>query len=287
MATSFAPPAAAYLPAETWLFNGVPLQSAGQWSISTFGGSRFGMPTLRGQNVEVPYRAGQAWRAKYPDQRTVTLTMWLTGDASSSQPYPASDSRLAFNDNWQALRAAFWLRGADGSVQGKLTRNWYLSAGGPGLVTATAMAEVAGSLDLTMNGRTGAAFTVDLLLADPYFYGSQISQQVGASGTITNPGDGICGEGFASPVNSFTIACSAPTTVSNTTAGTSLTVASGPAFPVTVDVLGYTATDANGANVIGSLTHTGSRLLGCLLPGENNITVSSGTATWIFNPAYL
>jgi hypothetical protein len=163
-----APPVAAYLPAETWFWNGLAL-SQPYWNITTFGGSRSGIPTLRGQNIEVPFRAGQAQRAKFPDSRTVSLTMWLNGSGSAANPWPAADDHLAFNDNWQQLRRSFFTRNAGGSVQGQLQRNWWLTSGGPGLVTSTAMAEIAGSMDLSMNGRTGGAFTVDLLLADPYF----------------------------------------------------------------------------------------------------------------------
>ena len=180
------------------------MRSTSPGSISrTFGGSRFGIPVLRGANYAVPYRAGQSWRPKYPDQRTMTLTMWLDGSGSANHAYPAADARLAFNDNFQALRQQFWTRGAiTGSVQGQLQRNWYLTAGGPGLVTSTAMAEIAGSMDLTMNGRTGAAFSVDLLLADPYFYGSLVTTAITTSGgTVTNPGEGVAGEGWSSAVH--------------------------------------------------------------------------------------
>ena len=99
--------------------------------------------------------------------------MWMDGSGSAAG-WPAADNRLAFNNNWQALRQAFFTRGAiSGSIQGQLQRNWYLTQGTNKLVTSTAMAEIAGSMDLAMNGRFGAAFTVDLLLADPYFYGAQ------------------------------------------------------------------------------------------------------------------
>ena len=62
-----------------------------------------------------------------------------------------------------------------------------------------------------MNGRTGAAFTVDLLLADPYFYGAQRTQAITTSGgTITGLGEGVVGDGFATAVNSFTVSARPP-----------------------------------------------------------------------------
>jgi hypothetical protein len=279
-------PSFAYQPGEAWYWNGLALQ-APYWNITTFGGSRSGIPTLRGQDIAMAYRAGQAWRAKYPDERTVSLTMWLDGSGSAAG-WPAPDAHLAFNNNWQQLRQSFFSRGAGGSVQGQLQRNWWLTQGGSNkLVTSTAMAEIAGSMDLTMNGRTGAAFTVDLLLADPYFYGATRTQAVSGSGTITALGEGVAGEGWPSPVSTFTVQVSAPCTVTNSTAGISFTVASGPAFPVTIDVLNGLITDNSGASAAGKFSHTGARLWMGLLSGVNSIAVSAGTATFTFNDAYI
>jgi hypothetical protein len=285
-----AAPVGAYSPNEIWFWNGMPL-STSYYNVATFGGSRFGIPTNRGQDYEVPYRAGQLWRAKYPDERTVTLTMWTDSQMSANQSYPAADPRRAFNDNWQALRAAFFTRGATGSVQGQLQRNWFLTQGGsPAMVTSTAMAEIAGSMDPTMNGRTSAAFSVDLLLSDPYFYGSLVSQAVGTSGgTVTNPAEGVAGEGFASAVNTFTVTVSQAATVTNNTAGVAFahSGAGVQSWPVTIDVLRYTALDNVGNNVVGGLSHVGSRMWMCLLPGANSISVSNGTALFQFCPPWI
>lgn len=273
---------------EAWFWNGFALQQP-YWNITTFGGSRNNVPVLRGADYPVPYRAGQAWRAKYPDERTIAMTMWLDGSGSANHAWPAADTRLAFNDNWQALRQQFYTRGAQGHVQGQLQRNYYMTqAGTAKLVTGTAMAELSGSMDLTMNGRFGAAFTVDLLLNDPYFYGAVQSQGITtAGGTITNLGEGVAGEGFPSAVHAFTVTCSAATTVTNTTAGVSFTIASGPSFPVTVDVLNYLVTDNAGVNQVAKFSHTGSRLWMCLVNGANVITNTGGTATFAWNPPYV
>jgi hypothetical protein len=285
-----APVSPAYGPIEFWYFNGTPLQTS-YYNVTTFGGSRFGIPTVRGQDYEVPYRSGQLFRSKYLDERTVTLTMWTDGQMSSNQAYPAADPRRAFNDNWQALRQMFMTRGIAGSTQGQLQRNWYLTgSGSPSLVTSTAMAEIAGSMDPTMNGRTSAAFSVDLLLSDPYFYGALTGGTITtAGGNIVNPAEGVAGEGFASVVNAFTVTISGATTVTNTTAGTSFTHSGAgvASWPVTVDILRFTATDNAGNNVVGGLTHIGSRIWMPLLPGTNAITNSAGTALFQFCPPYV
>jgi hypothetical protein len=284
-----APPAFAFATnQELWAWNGLALQSS-YWNLTTFGGSRSGLPTLRGSNYALAYRAGQSWRPKFPDQRTISLTMWMDGSGSSAG-WPATDSRLAFNNNWQALRQAFFTRGAiSGSIQGMLQRNWYLTQSSTNkLVTSTAMAEIAGSMDLTMNGRFGSAFTVDLLLADPYFYGAQRIQSIPSTGgTIASLGEAVAGEGFASAVSSFTVVCSAATTVTNVTAGVAFTIAAGPTFPVTVDVLNGTVMDNAGNNVIAKFTHTGGRLWMGLVTGNNSITNTAGTATFTWNDCYV
>lgn len=287
---AIAPPQTPYVAnQELWSYNGTALQSPnGAWNISTMGGSRFGIPVLRGQNIPVPYRAGQNWRAKYPDSRTITLTMWADGQGSAAG-YPSSDQRLAFNNNIQQLRQLFFSRAAIGSAQGQLQRNWYWTQGGtPTLVTSTALAEVAGSMDLTMNGRTNAAFSVDLLLADPYFYGAQQTRAVTTSASLTGLGEGIVGEGWpAAGTNAFTVACTAACTVTNTTAGVSFSLSGVTNPPVTVDILNQTVTDNSGNNLISALSHAGSRMWMCLLPGANAITVSAGTATFRWNDAYI
>ena len=257
-------------------------------NIASFGGARYGLPTLRGQNYAVPYRAGQLNRQKYPDQRTETITMWVDGTKSSDGSV-VGDPRLAFNNHWQQLRQLLWTRNAGGSTQGQLQRNWHLTQNGVnGLVTATAMAEIAGSMDPTMNSRTACVASIDFLLSDPYFYGNQRTQAVTTSGTITAYGEGVVGEGFPSAASGFTVSITAACTVHNTTAGVSFTCGgTGVTFPVTVDVLNDTAMDNAGVNQVGNITHSGGRAWMSLVNGANAITVSAGTATFTWNDCYV
>lgn len=287
-----ADPVSAFQPAEVWSYNGVQLNQP--WmNITTFGGARYNLPTLRGQNYQVPFRAGQLNRQKWPDQRTLTLTMWVDGTKSASGAI-VGDPRLQFNNYWQQLRNNLWNRAAGGSLPTTLTRNWYITqAGVNGLVQATAIAEIAGSMDPTMNGRLSAVASIDFLLADPYFYGNQRSQAIStAGGTITTYGEGTVGEGFPSAVAGFTVQVTANTTVNNTTAGAQFTFNSAlcptpVTFPVTLDVLRDTAVDAAGNNQIAGVTHAGSRMWTCLVTGANAITNTAGTATFTFNDAYV
>lgn len=276
---------------EAWFYNGLPLQSAyGAWNIATMGGSRFGVPTFRGQNYETPYRAGQSYRQKMPDSRTITMNFWVDGQGiHQTSTFPSPDSRLGFNSNLQQIRDTFFTIGNGGSQQGELERTWYIyQSGSPALVQATAMSEIAGSMDLTMNGRSNAAFSVDFLLADPHFYGAQVTKAcTGSSTTVTGLGESVVGLGYPSAVAGFTVTLSAAATVTNTTAGVSFAVSSGPSFPVTVDILNGTVTDNGGVNQIATLSHSGSRQWMLVLPGANTISVSSGTATFKYNDCYI
>jgi hypothetical protein len=67
----------------------------------------------------------------------------------------------------------------------------------------------------------------------------------------------------------------------------SFALAGSATFPVTVDVLNYTVTDATGKNVIPMLTHSGGRMWMSLVPGSNAITCSAGTATFNWADAYI
>lgn len=283
---------------EVWQWNGVTLNQP-YWNITTFGGNRFAIPLLRGQNIEVAYTAGQQWRFKAPDSRVITLLMWAAGINQSTGNPDSQDQITTFNNNFQQLRQMFWTRNINGSVQGSLTRNWNLTQNSvTGLVTATAQAEIAGTFEPTMTGRTRADFQVDLLLADPYFYGAQQSQTLpyNSGQTVVNLGEGVAGEGFG---GTMTVKFSGPLTnptLTNQTAGVSVTynatIASGISNAVTLDCVNFTALTGGGANVIANVAHSGARrwfgLLGagssagdvCKLTSTNGADTGTCVLTW-------
>jgi hypothetical protein len=283
---------------EFWTWNGLNLNMP-YWNIATIGGTRFALPTLRGQDMEIAYRSGKQWRAKYPDSRTITLVMWTAG-IDQNTGNPAADQRLAWNNNWQQLRAAFWTRGLAGSQQGQLQRKWYITQqGATGIVTATAMAEIAGNMEPTMTGRTRADFSVDLLLSDPYFYGPAQSATIprNVAQTLNNLGEGIVGEGYPSPVNAFTLTFNGQLTnpvLTNTTYGVS--VSYGGVIPsgqsVVLDLLNFGATSA-GVNVISNVKHSGARIWFGLDNGNNSVLLSTSASTdtgnvvLAWNPPYV
>lgn len=299
--------------AEWWSWTPGRTQGLGQeislaqdWlNIGTIGGSRFGLPLLRGNDYEIPFRSGTQWRAKYPNSRTVTLIMWTAG-IDQFTGNPADDPIAQWNLNWQKIRQVLWNRGAQGSLQGRLTRRWNVSyQGAPQqVVTAHAMAEIAGSPDPSMTGRARNDMTVDLLLSDPYFYDDVSRTETLAynvARNITADGEGVVGEGWPSLVNSFTVTLHGPLTtptVANATEGVSFTyggtIASG--HYVTLDILRKTAVTDLGINVVSAISHYGARMWMALSGGENpfnTLTLSSvsgadtGTAVLAWNDCYV
>lgn len=169
-----------------WDVDGVSLQTYA-FNITTLGGDRQAPPPVRGDDITVPYAPGQKWVPKVPDSRTMTLGMWVIGaDEDGLIPADAEVRRL-YERNWAKLRKLLWTP----RRQFTLTKRFWvleedLVAGGVDvddlprsgdyrLLSASARGSYAGGLVPTMaGGPARATFTVDIKLADPYFYSDEI-----------------------------------------------------------------------------------------------------------------
>lgn len=271
---------------EFWEIDGTSLNQF-CWAIKTIGGSRLAVPKLRGDNTLFPFRDGRAFRAKNADSRVITLAMWVAGiDPNTDQP--GSDQKVQFNDNWKALQRLFW----SPDQQLTLTRRWWENATTPVLRTATALCELAGTMDPTMTGRTRADFGVDLLLSDPYFYGPQIDVELTVDDevVVTNPGDIIT---WSTIDIEFTGELVSPK-ITNQTADTWMQVNTAViADPISVSVGDYSVVNSfDQSSLTGSVIHSGARSWMRLLPGDNTLKLTStgnstGSAELTFKPAYL
>lgn len=272
-----------------WTFGGVSLNQP-QWNIRTFGGSRWNLPPVRGSNITVLRQAGQVHRAKTIDSRTIVLKMWTAGiDPTSGQP--SSNPRLAFNDNLDTLRNLF----ANLGTQEELVRRWWVTVDStPTLVAATALAEVVSMSDLAMQGPFAAEFDVELLLADSFFYGSAITEdlEVDTPTVITNPGQN------AARAKSFSIVLHGPLTnprVTNSTPNPDIWVSYTGSIAdgdfVTIDVDAFVAITDEDLNVTDKIHHSGSPFLMSLRPGANTLELTAdsgaGHAVVSFAPGYL
>ena len=130
------------------------------WNISTLAG-RMSPPEMRGEDRVIPYAPGEEYVPKVVGSRTLTLAMWIKGStADGAVPLTARD---AFDDNWAALVKLLWTPGRQFNLGKQFKRGGVQRY-------AVAKAEFVGGLEPSMIGRNGAKFTVDLKLADPYFY---------------------------------------------------------------------------------------------------------------------
>jgi hypothetical protein len=284
---------------EYWTWNGTSLNQA-WWNIATIGGSRYSLPVLRGSNYTVPFQTGQVQRPKFADSRVITLLMWVAGvNQTTGNPDP-SNQILAWNNNYQQLRAMFWQMAANGSQQGELVRQWDITQNGStAIVSATANAEIASTMEPTMTGRTRADMSIDFLLADPYFYGNEQSQTLTRNNptNVTNLGEGVAGEaseGFLTVTFNGTLT---NPTLTNSTAGVSVTysgsIASGSSNAVSLDCVNFLASSTNAGNVIGNVQHAGARRWMVLLSGTNSLELTStggsdsGNCVVQWQPPYL
>jgi hypothetical protein len=285
---------------EWWSINDVPLSQQG-WNVKTVGGSRYGVPPMRGTNIQYAYVPGTEFRRKIPDTRTIGLDMWV----NAFDPYTGlanAEQIVRWNDSWQFLRHLFW----DPENQFVLTRRWKLSdpvTGVPRIVAASALGQLGSTLDLTMTGRTRADFSVDIVLNDPFFYGDAVVTTIPAGGnhTIVNPGDYTAAHRntsvqFVGPLTTPTLtntSTNPPVAVTlNTTVAAGETVSLDcHAFTATSTVPMLSISGASSFNRIAYVTHHGARQWMGLRRGNNVLhlaaTAGNGYAVVTFQPPYV
>lgn len=152
-----------------WDVEGTALQTFA-YNIESWGASRETPPPPRGANVIVQGRPGQQYQPKMPDSRIITLSMWVIGSNPDGSMPSDGNMRALFEYNYKMLRALL----SNPYRQFQLTKR-FKEYGSATVVSATALAEFSGGLDLQMTGELRGIFTVDLLLADPYFYETAVT----------------------------------------------------------------------------------------------------------------
>lgn len=266
---------------EYWEVDGVSLHTWA-WAVETLSG-REGLPSRRGDNAVVTYRRGEVWRPKIFAARQLSVAMWVKG-SDADGVIPGAGARAQFRQNLESLKSMF------GVIDRELVltrRIQTLSS----LLVQTGKGECVGSLEPNMHGNTLAAFVVDLLMADPFWYGASVNPSVPVAGaTVTNVG--------TAPVRKMVVRLNGPLTNpqlvnQSTSPVTALsyvgTIAGGNW--VDLDTDNYTARDQAGVSVIGNVTHSGDRSWMVLQPGGNamllNVSAGAGNAQITFSPAYL
>lgn len=253
---------------EAWDVDGASLHTHA-YAITTWGGSRGGVPPLRGTNAQYAYVPGEIWLPKLPGPRPMGLSMFLTGADPATGRVPAETKRQ-YNTSLEYLQRLFWHPGR----QFSLGKRWLRSdpvTGNPVLGYAQAQAELVGDMIPTNQMRTRSSFTVDLMLADPFFYGPVItSTSMGVNGyaNVTNAGAyAVFAQGSDLQID-FIGPLSAPTLINtsvspNVTCGIAGTVAAGETLTLLV-------------SDFVAQSHKGSTL-----GYRNGEVVNSGTHPWM------
>lgn len=271
---------------EYWAVDGKSLQTYA-FNIASWGASRQAPPLFRGENIMVPHRPGTVHIPKTVDSRTLTLGMWVLGaEKDGSKPVSLS-RRRKFETNWRELRRLLWTPNRQMEVQ----KTFYddVSAN---LVSASALGQFAGGLSPEMTGSQRAVFTVDILLADPYFYSLYSEDYTfGTTQVLPQKGDATT----LKTIIRFYGPCSNPRLTNGTTgvwvqwAGT---LANDTQY-VELDVENFTAQRNTlpatpSVNVIGNVTHFGQYYWMPLGPAPQILSLTGGgTVNVKYRPAWL
>lgn len=275
---------------EFWEVDGYSLQTLA-YNITTWGGDRQSPPPLRGDNVPVPHAVGSKWMPKIPDSNTITLAMWVIG-AEEDGSVPRTGSRAdTFRENWKMLRNLLW------TPYREVTLTKRIRHPVSGLwVPVTAKAQYAGGLIPSMLGGSAAVFTVDLHLADPFFYGDEeVIEFTDAEDTqeFVTLGD--------SRTNNITILfngqCTGPRITDANAGGlwTRYTPSIQQGAHVNLDVKNFKATyypdTGSSYRVAGNVDNAGDHYWLYLDPGPTDLVFStisgSGSATLSYLPRWL
>jgi hypothetical protein len=162
-----------------------------------------------------------------------------------------------------------------------------------GIIEADGLAEIAGAMDLSMINRYGGRFVVDLLMADPFFYGEMIDMAAPV-GTATPTVIDNIGHDRVSKMTITVVGPLVNAVLTNSSFNPDIvltlgTIASGRTLTIDTDL--FTATDDLDANYLANIGHTGSHFWMELEVGNNTLelTADSGAGTFelSFQPPYL
>ena len=243
------------------------------------------VPPQRGSDRQYAFRAGAEHRRRTDDSRTIVLGMHLLGQ-DRTVGTTTEARQLAYAKAEREL--LHLLRPADGD-QFDLRRTW---TDDRGVHSAVARGIAPGGIERERRLGHQAKITVDVHLADPYFWGDpvEVPLTVGVPVEIDNVGDvgtSMIEVEFLGQLANPTITNDTPSPEVWLKVGTA--VAAGDSVTLDVDRTTVRRT-SDGANIIGTLTHSGSRAWMGLRRGLNNVTLTAdsgtGTAVLRYRPAF-
>ena len=242
---------------ETLLFDGTDIKSAGVQTIEVWDGALIS-PAPRGADQLIPFRDGEIYTAKAFEAHPVSIGLVLT-----------PTSIMTLNDTLRTLRR---LAAPDRTVS--LTRRLSYTAGNE---QQTCTARYLSGLDPALfQAMTNGRLVLTMRNLDGLWYGASTTI---AAGTSTVLGD------VRTRKMTVTVSAGTAPTVTNATNGSAFTVTGSTATPVVVDVLNQSAT-ASGSDCSSRVSWSGTWPLQ-LEAGSNTLTISSGTLSVAYFPAFL
>ena len=147
------------IPADCYYeFNGTVLNTMA-YNIETYPEI---VPPRRGENLGVPFLDGRRFVQKHFEQRTIPLNMWVRDKNVDGNPVPGKTEKQVLEENTSALKQLF------GAPRGQVSFRYKLR---DGATWRKAMVEVVNIITFDkIAAGLAAKFSVDLLLADPFFY---------------------------------------------------------------------------------------------------------------------
>lgn len=162
-----------------WEANGLSLHTYA-WSVKSFGGSRNAPAPKRGEDLQLPGVRGRRYVKKVRESMQRSLAMWLMPLNQDGSVDATLTFEQMLHKNWRTI-----LDAVDVPGQFALVKRWYDDTGV--VKSATGYAEFLEGMEPEVAGGYRHEFTMDLFMADPYFYGSD--QTVASLGAMTVLGD--------------------------------------------------------------------------------------------------
>lgn len=250
---------------EIYSVDGVELNTYA-WNLSTLTG-RMGTSPVVGENRTIVGRPGTSWQRKEFGERIETWAMWVAGCDDDGVIPTLFSERAGYNKNLDDLKRVFGVRHRELELQKILE-----FPDGP--VTYTGKGEVIDVIEPSMIAyNTVAAFTVTMLMCDPFWYlPEEIEVITGAGVVLNNPGTAIA--------QKLSIKFTGPLTfprLTNTTLGVMVRLnrTLGVGEEVTLDTDLFTAVTETSNNAISSVFQYGSDWWMELIPGNNTLTLDN------------
>lgn len=250
---------------EDVLVNGQSLKTY-RWGLRNTGALDQLAPR-RGSNTQMAYARGESWRAKRMSSVTRTLDFWIDARNEDGTYDSLIADRIAqLNQNIRDLSRLFTAE----TSQLSIARQVILPTG---TETWEALAEPSGGMIFTSTEDSieERFASIDLLFADPVWYGETVDETITGTTVVTNPGE----------IDALQMVVSFSGGTNYSLRNTSIDPNPVLSFTGTgsVDIDCGAGTAFQGVtNVIGNVSVAGTKNLFVLQPGDNSLTVTGGTA---------